>query len=110
MQVALKRVLLEKTKIINREIDLIKPNTHSNIIRYYCSEEDSIFVYIAMEMAHCSVADYLKDPNKYSIGHENIVIDKNDILLQTCYGLKHLHSQKIIHRDLKLHNILLRGS
>jgi serine/threonine protein kinase len=107
LEVAVKRVLLHNTKIINREIECIRSITHSNVIRYYCNEEDSIFVYIAMELAQCSVADYIKDANKYFIGHENIVIDKKDILLQTCYGLEHLHSKEIIHRDLKPHNILL---
>jgi hypothetical protein len=107
LKIAVKRVQIldytKDTKLTENEIKIIREITHHNIIRYYCNERDKDFVYIAMELAKCSLYDYIVHKKKYP----EIPFDQKYILNQTCKGLKHLHSKNIIHHDLKPHNILL---
>lgn len=79
-------------------------DTHENIIRYFCTEFDRQFCYIAVELCACSLNDYVTS-KKY----ENLkeLIKPKEILSQATRGLSHLHQLNIIHRDIKPQNILI---
>ncbi|KAM9362809.1 serine/threonine-protein kinase/endoribonuclease IRE1 [Symphorus nematophorus] len=100
--VAVKRILPECFEVAEREVQLLRASdTHPNVIRYFCTERDRLFTYIAIELCTATLQQYVEDPSCFP--------DLNPISLleQTMCGLSHLHSLNIVHRDLKPRNILL---
>lgn len=101
--VAVKRILPECFSFADREVQLLRESDeHPNVIRYFCTERDRQFQYIAIELCSATLQEYVerKDFNRY--GLEPVAL-----LKQTMSGLAHLHSLNIVHRDLKPHNILV---
>ncbi|XP_055014000.1 LOW QUALITY PROTEIN: serine/threonine-protein kinase/endoribonuclease IRE1 [Boleophthalmus pectinirostris] len=102
--VAVKRILPECLEVAEREVQLLRESdTHPNVIRYFCTERDRLFTYIAIELCAATLQQYVEKPISFS--------DLSPICLleQTMCGLSHLHSLNIVHRDLKPRNILLSG-
>ncbi|CAD5215701.1 unnamed protein product [Bursaphelenchus xylophilus] len=103
-EVAVKRVLTSQYKLVERELELLrKSDAHKNVIRYFCSERDDNFHYIALELCECTLSDYVKLRDR----RQKYSSDVLDILKQATEGVAHLHSISIVHRDLKPQNILL---
>ena len=86
----------------DREVDL-RSLCHPNLVKYYASESDGMFRYIAMELADMTLADYvtLKTRGEFR--------EMNDItfLEQISKGLQYLHSRDIIHCDIRPQNVLI---
>ncbi|MBN3306883.1 ERN1 endoribonuclease, partial [Amia calva] len=114
-RVAVKRVLPECFDFAEREVQLLRESDeHPNVIRYFCTERDRQFHYIAIELCaatlqeqlksalKCDWLQYVEDPQCPQAG-----LDPVSLLQQTMCGLSHLHSLNIVHRDLKPRNILL---
>ena len=103
--VAIKRIRNSKykknTKLLDREIEIMKSLSHPNIIRLYDVIRDRSTMYIVMEM--CENGDFSKFLNNRPLREKHA----HRFLHQITSGLKYLHENKIIHRDLKPHNILL---
>ncbi|MCJ8747682.1 hypothetical protein PDJAM_G00156230 [Pangasius djambal] len=101
--VAVKRILPECVEFAEREVQLLRESDeHPNVIRYFCTERDRQFIYIAIELCAATLQQYVEDPScPYS------KLDPVTLLEQTMCGLNHLHSLNIVHRDLKPRNILL---
>uniref|UniRef100_A0A669EPZ9 non-specific serine/threonine protein kinase n=1 Tax=Oreochromis niloticus TaxID=8128 RepID=A0A669EPZ9_ORENI len=92
--VAVKRILPECFEVAEREVQLLRESdTHPNVIRYFCTERDRLFTYIAIELCTATLQQ----------------LSPITLLEQTMCGLSHLHSLNIVHRDLKPRNILLSG-
>ena len=93
-----------KKKEIENEINNLQNLKHKNIINYIHNFEYNKKRYIITEYADCGELFYLigisinfsEDECKYYITG---IID----------GLKHMHDNKIIHRDIKLENILVKN-
>lgn len=106
--VAVKRLLRDFVTLAAREVSILRESDdHPNVIRYYYQESHSNFLYIALELCPASLADVIESPDQ----HQEIVATFNPkrALRQITSGLRHLHSLKIIHRDIKPHNILISG-
>ncbi|KAM9792182.1 LOW QUALITY PROTEIN: serine/threonine-protein kinase/endoribonuclease IRE1 [Neosynchiropus ocellatus] len=100
--VAVKRILPECFEVAEREVQLLRQSdTHPNVIRYFCTERDRLFTYIAIELCAATLQQHVEDASSFP-GPSPIVL-----LQQTMCGLSHLHSLNIVHRDLKPRNILL---
>ena len=98
----MKRVLSACFTIADREVTTLRESDeHANVIRYFCTEEDPEFRYIALEFCVGSLQDYVearKDLPK---------LDPLKLLFQATSGLVHLHQLKVVHRDVKPQNVLL---
>jgi serine/threonine-protein kinase/endoribonuclease IRE1 len=105
--VAVKRMLVEFYDIASHEVGLLQESDdHNNVIRYFCREQATGFLYIALELCPASLQDIVEQPSAYP----QLVqtgLDDPDILWQIVAGVRYLHSLKIVHRDLKPQNILV---
>ncbi|XP_078035621.1 serine/threonine-protein kinase/endoribonuclease Ire1 isoform X2 [Augochlora pura] len=100
--VAVKRLLPDCFTFADREVALLRESdAHANVVRYFCTEQDRMFRYIALELAEATLQDYVA--GKYV----REKISAKSILHQATSGLAHLHCLDIVHRDIKPHNVLL---
>jgi serine/threonine-protein kinase/endoribonuclease IRE1 len=101
--VAVKRMLLDFYDVASHEINLLQESDdHSNVVRYFCSQEKNRFLYIALELCSASLEDLIEKKKKIGI-----IVDNQSVLYQIANGVQHLHSLKIVHRDIKPQNILV---
>ncbi|XP_053987934.1 serine/threonine-protein kinase/endoribonuclease IRE1 [Hylaeus volcanicus] len=100
--VAVKRLLPDCFTFADREVALLRESdAHANVVRYFCTEQDRMFRYIALELAEATLQDYV-------VGrYDREKISVKSILRQATSGLAHLHFLDIVHRDIKPHNVLL---
>lgn len=90
-----------KKKVL-REIYILKKIKHVNVIRLLEVFETSKHVLIVMEYAGGGdLLHYVKRKKRLSED------EARPIFKQIVYGLGHIHSRNVIHRDVKLDNILL---
>ncbi|XP_042720545.1 serine/threonine-protein kinase/endoribonuclease IRE2 isoform X1 [Lagopus leucura] len=101
--VAVKRLLPECFHLVDREVRLLQESDeHPHVVRYFCTEKDRQFHYIAIELCSATLQEYVESPS-----FDRRSLDPVSVLHQTMSGLAHLHSLSIVHRDLKPCNILI---
>ena len=99
--------------LVESEIDILKMIDNKNIIQYFSSSID--------DNIYCIKMEYCNNGDLYTILKESTLIDRNiyngfkiDFIEQfvedISNGLMYIHDLNIIHRDVKLHNILLSSS
>ena len=87
---------------ILQEVLILKKLVHQNIIRLLEVFENNKNFFIVMEYA--SDGDLLS----YIKKHGKLSEEKGRIIFrQVVEGVKHCHNNKILHRDIKLDNVLL---
>ena len=92
---------------VQNEINVLKKIKHPNIVKLYDLKSDKEYIYIVME--YCSGGSLSDLLNNYKKQYgkpfsEDIV---RFFMKQILLGVECLHDHGIIHRDLKLDNILL---
>ena len=98
-----KKMLKKNYSQLKYEIEIHVRLKHKNIIELYAYFYDENFIYILFEYARFgSLFDVLKNQNKL-ITKEKIF----QIIYQISKALLHLKQKKIVHKDIKLENILV---
>ena len=106
-QVAIKQMDLRnqpRKELIVNEIIVMKESQHPNIVNYLDSflQENTMELWVVMEyMEGGALTEVIENNPQISEGQIA------SICRETCKGLSHLHSQNIIHRDIKSDNVLL---
>ncbi|EJS44877.1 cdc15p [Saccharomyces arboricola H-6] len=104
--VAIKEIVYENDEELNdimAEISLLKNLNHNNIVKYHGFIRKSYELYILLE--YCANGSLRRLVSRSSTGlSEN---ESKTYVTQTLLGLKYLHGEGVIHRDIKAANILL---
>ena len=105
---AMKVIKCEEEQInkrIKNDIDILKSFDHYNIVDYIDSFESDNSKYIIMELCESDLRTFIeKKRNNNQLFNEKVIFI---ILKDVCYGLKEIHSNNIIYKDLKTENILI---
>jgi serine/threonine protein kinase len=104
-QLHLDEVKNEKTvKRFMQEARITAALEHSNVVTIYGLRIEAKSIYMILEyLPGGSLKDLLDQQGKLSVAHTAKLISG------ICEGLAKLHSQEIVHRDIKVENILLTG-
>lgn len=93
-----------KMKNVRREIQLLKQMDHPYIIKLHDSFENSKQIHLVMEyIGKQSLHGFLKAKTAKKVEEP----EARKIIQQICKGLSYCHAKHIVHRDLKLENILI---
>lgn len=97
----------ENIKLLSNEITLLKKINHPNIVRLIDLKKTKSHCYIVME--YCNGGDLSGCLKKYKEAYRRPFSEEivQYIMRQVVNGINFLHSNKIVHRDLKLDNILV---
>ena len=88
--IAIKRVVRDLAKIVDREISImLQTDQHPNILKYFAKEETEDFIYIGTELCECNLATFIRDQDKRQ------KMASKTIFRQTADGLYHLHKLSI---------------
>ncbi|CAD8052684.1 unnamed protein product [Paramecium sonneborni] len=91
---------------LNQEIEILKRCNHENIIKFYEKYETQNTVYIVLEECKKDLGAIFEEYFDYKMPEKYVIF----IILQLIEGFKQLHLQFIIHRDIKLENIMVQMS
>lgn len=102
-------------ELIESEIEVLHKLSHDNIIKFFSSDINKDVYRIKMEYCECGdLYDILKkrkNNGDFTLRNSHGGFDNKFImkyLMDTISGLRYLHSMNIIHRDIKLHNVLVK--
>ncbi|XP_061972815.1 mitogen-activated protein kinase kinase kinase 1-like [Populus nigra] len=86
---------------LEQEIALLSRFEHENIVQYYGTDKDESKLYIFLELV--TKGSLLKLYQRYNLRDSQVSAYTRQIL----HGLKYLHDQNVVHRDIKCANLLV---
>ncbi|XP_044475620.1 mitogen-activated protein kinase kinase kinase 1-like [Mangifera indica] len=89
---------------LEQEIALLSKFEHENIVQYYGTDKDESKLYIFLELV--TKGSLLNLYMRYHLRDSQVSAYTRQIL----HGLKYLHDQGVVHRDIKCANILVDAS
>lgn len=110
-EVAVKRIVRSTHSLAAKEIKhLLSSDENPHVIRYIGKEETTNFTYIALDRFTASLDQVIEHPERYpTLVCPPKGLDVKDALRQITDGVQHLHSLKLVHRDIKPQNVLVRA-
>jgi hypothetical protein len=75
---------------------LIQSDQHPNVLRYYAQDEDTSFIYLALEQCVGTIQELIDEQRE-----EHHTEHTKAILYGMMTGIAHLHALHIVHRDIK---------
>ena len=95
-------------KYFRTELEILQKLKHKNIVRFYDLKQTSSHYYIVME--YCNGGSLMSCLDKYMKLYRTPFSEKitQYLMKQIVSGLKYIHRHGIIHRDIKLDNILVK--
>eukprot|EP00754_Rhynchopus_humris_P019210 Rhum_TRINITY_DN14637_c0_g1::Rhum_TRINITY_DN14637_c0_g1_i1::g.102599::m.102599/K08857/NEK1_4_5; NIMA (never in mitosis gene a)-related kinase 1/4/5 len=88
---------------VDSEVKILSALKHPNIIRYEECVQSGMSLYIIMEYADGGDLYQRISALQSPMSEENVLY----LFAQICLAVKHLHSRRILHRDLKSQNVFL---
>lgn len=112
-KVAVKRLLRQFFESARKEISLLVEldEASPHVVRYFAMEEDSEFIYLALELCAGTLAERVTQhlppatPSSYHGGPPPTFVSR--ALRQLLQGLADLHRVGVVHRDVKPQNVLI---
>ena len=98
-----KRIKSTEMLQTRREVDALKVCKHSNIVQVYDFFENLETIYIVMEF--CGSGDLFEylDERRFNLSSERV----RQIAFQLANAVSYLHEMGIMHRDIKLENVIM---
>ncbi|ESO08953.1 hypothetical protein HELRODRAFT_150398, partial [Helobdella robusta] len=103
-EINMKKMSNKEQEEARKEVTCLAKLNHQNIVSYIEHSEVSSMLFIIMD--YCEGGDL---HNKI-VAQKGVLFSQNQILdwfIQLCLAVKHIHDQKILHRDIKSQNIFL---
>ena len=101
----IKRELMQNPQAVERferEVRAAASLAHGNIVAAYDAERAGNIHFLAMEYVEgTDLAEVVKQRGQISVA------DACDYIRQAAEGLGHAHEQRLVHRDIKPHNLML---
>lgn len=88
---------------LSSEICIQKSLDHPNIVKLYHTFSTTEYIYMVMELCDSTLSDLLKQNKKIRESHTK------KFITQLIYAIQYLHGVNVVHRDIKLSNILLKS-
>ena len=93
-------------ELLQSEIQIVLKLDHPNIVKFYQCVYDNHYINIVMELVNgIPLSDYLIDKRGGCIPEDECAL----IMYHVLCAIKYFHSEGIVHRDLKLDNIMISG-
>ena len=111
-EVAVKRLIRSANSLAAKEIKhLLSSDDNPHVIRYFDKEESLNFTYLALDRFEASLDQVVEHLDRYpALVATPKGLDVKDALQQITDGVSHLHVLKLVHRDIKPQNVLVRAT
>jgi len=99
------KVTDEAIEKVKHEVDVLQTLDHPNIVRYFETFESEKSIYLVME--YCEGGELFE---QLSISKGKVFTEKQTakVMKQLFHAISHCHSKGVIHRDLKMENVMYK--